>query len=617
MFRSHIRNRSQSAERSIRLNGKRTAKRQGWLLPAAALLATLLSSASSLADEVNIDLTAVIPHEIAVLSNGSEYAGIAGSGLGNIVGTASVELDAETAGRVKSWSVWLVLHNGAERLSLSQYAVGKSYPLGDRPKRVDRTEQIVVPQVAYDQWIVDQCNALAQSLRNAGQGNKAIFSKDRSIKIAVEGGADYDLTGAGSNNIIIEGAPWQVFIDVNCKKWGGVTAPVAGGGVTTGLVSAQLTVIETYGPSGVCMLKLSGVLESGSANTKVRYRYEDDQGHKSSVYDATTDHSKTAYFYQEYSLANNPDGPETGKVRVVGVNYNFVSAWKPYSLNCVKPGATGLTATLPPTLTLAAVAIPGNAVMIGGQICPKQVRLAGKILGNGHFHGNAVFFGPSYLSPQQPYEVENDSAAWVFAIYDLNWAHDINQLAVPDTDDEPMQQTVPFSFNVNGSETPGALIPMNDPPVASIQQKPFKFTCQWPKVTPGLQGSTDMTVPQPKPAAQQQTGQALAGSPQVATVTSPFSILSPRGVAQQGVIRLQGVTDKKAKFALSWSANKNGAYKAVHVRGLPEAMTGATTKFDIKALAAAPSWRLQVCPQGGTSASACRQADFKAPALQN
>jgi hypothetical protein len=88
-------------------------------------------------------------------------------------------------------------------------------------------------------------------------------------------------------------------------------------------------------------------------------------------------------------------------------------------------------------------------------------------------------------------------------------------------------------------------------------------------------------------------------------------------MVQQGLIRLQGVADSKAKFVLSWSAQKSGAYKAVHARGLPEAMTGATAKFDIKALAAASAWRLTVCPQGATSASACKQTDFKGPALQN
>jgi hypothetical protein len=284
-------------------------------------------------------------------------------------------------------------------------------------------------------------------------------------------------------------------------------------------------------------------------------------------------------------------------------------------MNCVEPGATGLTATLPPSLTLAAAAIPGNAVMIGGQICPRQIRLAGKIRGNGHFHGNAAFFGPSYLSAPQSYEVENGSADWVFAIYDLNWGHDINQLAVPDTNDEPMQQTVRFSFNVNGSDTPGTLIPLNDPPVASIQRKPFKFACQWPKVTPGLQGGNGLTGQQPKPAAQQQTG--LAANPQIAATAVPFAIQAPRGMVRQGVIFLQGVTDKNARFVLSWSARKDGAYKPVHVRGLPERMTGASAKFDIKALGAGSAWRLQICPQGATSAAACRQTDLKAPALQN
>jgi hypothetical protein len=615
MFHSQFRDRSQAAESSNRLRSQRTVRRQAWSFPAAALLTTLLSSATAVADDVDIYLSGVIPDEIAVISNGSEYTGISGSGLANIVGTASVNLDAETAGRVKSWSVWLVLLNGAERLSLSEYAVGKSYPLGDRPKRVDRTEQIVVPQAAYQQWIVSQCNALAQDLRTAGQGNTAIFNKDRSLEISVGVDSTYDLTGAGSGNIIVEGGAFHGSIDVTCKKWSGITAPVAGGDITTGLVSAQLTVIETYGPSGVCMLKLSGVLETASTNTEVRYRYEDDQGHKSSVYTATTDHSKTAFFYQQYNLANNPDGAETGEVRVVGVNHGFATAWKPYSMNCVEPGATGLTATLPPSLTLAAAAIPGNAVMIGGQICPKQVRLAGKIQGNGHFHGNAVFYGPSYLSAPQSYEVENDSADWVFAIYDLNWGHEINQLAVPDTDDEPMQQTVRFSFNVNGSDTPGEPFPLDDPPVASIQQKPFKFACQWPKVTPGLQGGSGLTVQQPKPAAQQQTG--LAVTPQTSATAVPFAIQAPRGMVQQGVIRLQGVTDKNARFVLSWSARKNGAYKPVHARGLPEKMMGASAKFDIKALGAGSAWRLQVCPQDATSAAACRQTDFKAPAFQN
>ncbi len=615
MHHIHFRNRSQIAEPSSESPSRRAVGKRRWLPPAAALLATLLSSAPSMGDEVNIILSDVIPGEMTVLSNGSQYTGISGSGLGNIVGTASVELDAETAGRVKSWSVWLALQRGDDKLSLQHYAVGKSYDLGNRPKRVDRVEQIVVPQAAYQQWVVSQCNALADDLRKTGQTNTAIFSKDRSVKISVLLGDSYDFTGAGSNTVIAEGVWSHPEIDITCKKWDGATAPVAGGGVTSGLVSAQLTVIETYGPSGVCMLKLSGVLESASANTEVRYRYEDDQGHKSGVYSATTDHSKTAYFYQQYNLANNPDGGEAGKVRVVGVNHGFASAWKPYSMNCVEPGATGLTAALPPSLTLAAVAIPGNAVMIGGQICPKQVRLAGKIQGHGHFHGNAVFFGPSYLSVPQAYEVENDDADWVFAIYDLNWGHDINQLAIPDTDDEPMQQTLRFSFNVNGSDTPGTLIPLNDPPVASIQQKPFKFACQWPKVTPGLQGGTDLTVQQPKPTAQQQPG--LAVNPQIAAAAIPFSSQSPRGMVQQGLIRLQGVADNKAKFVLSWSTRKNGAYKPVHARGLPESMMGASARFDVKALSAGSAWRLQVCRQGATSATACQQTDFKAPAIQN
>src|SRR5262245_39917550 len=421
MLHCRIRSRSHPAEQSRLPRGLSTAWKWRSLSSIAVLLATLLSSAPSFADGGTVYLSNVVPEAITVNSNGSSYTSIEGSGLGNIVGTAHIELDADIAGRVKSWSVWLVLSNWPKSLSLNEYAVGKSYPVGSRPTRVNRTEQIVVPQAAYQSWIVSQCNALADSLRNGGQTNTAIFNQDRHVTISAGLNDSYEFTGAGSPNPAIEGSLVQPTIDVTCKKWGGATAPVAGGGVTTGLVSAQLTVIETYGPSGVCMLKLSGVLESDSINTEVKYRYEDDKGHKSDVYTATTDHSKTAFFAQQYNIDNNPNGPETGKVRVVGVNYGFASAWKPYVMKCVEPGATDFTATLPPTLTLAAVAIPNNSVMIGGQVCPKQVRLVGKITGHGPFHGSAVFFGPSYLSPQQSYEVENGTADWVFAIYDLDW----------------------------------------------------------------------------------------------------------------------------------------------------------------------------------------------------
>ena len=71
------------------------------------------------------------------------------------------------------------------------------------------------------------------------------------------------------------------------------------------------------------------------------------------------------------------------------------------------------------------------------------------------------------------------------------------------------------------------------------------------------------------------------------------------------------MADKNAKFVLSWFARKNGAYKPMSVRGLPERMIGAAARFDLKALAAASAWRLRICPQGAAGESACRQTDFK------
>src|SRR5262245_32085994 len=249
---------------------------------AAALVTPLLSTGPALADNVNFYLSDATPKTITVESNGSAYTAIAGAGLGNILADARVDLDTEVGGRIKSWSVWLLLSWPVEyptaSLSLRDFATGKSYGYWDRPKRVDLTAQILVPETGYGDWVVSQCNAMAQNLRNSGQSNKAIFSQDRNLVMAARVGSHYDATGAGSNNWIEESAS-PLLINITCKKWPGMTAPVAGGGgLTTGLVSAQLTVIENYGPSGLCMLKLSGVLESGNVNTEVSYRYEDDKG---------------------------------------------------------------------------------------------------------------------------------------------------------------------------------------------------------------------------------------------------------------------------------------------------------------------------------------------------
>jgi hypothetical protein len=611
MLHNVSRDPSHSAGRSNRLRHWSGAATWRWLSSIAVLLATSLSSIPSSANGGDIHIASLSPDKIEVDSNGSEYTAISGHPLAGLDSEIYVYLETG----VQSWSVHLTLSWGDESLPMGDHRLGRHY---DRPvTQVHLTDPLFVPQEAYRDWIVDQCNRIALSLRNSGQSNKAIFGQDRKYIVKVEADYSYDFSTVGK--VFIEGANSPQTIEVTCKKWSGLAVPQAGNGVSAAptVNSAQLTIIETSGASGACKLKLSGIIETSSPNMEVRYRYVDGKGHKSEVHTVTTDHSSTGLFYQEYNVPNDP-GTEQGRVRVVGVSHKFESAWKAYNMNCVDPGATDFSASLPPTLTLSLGAVPNNTVMINGQVCPKQVRLAGKIKGNGHFHGYAVFHGTSYISPPQSYEVENGDTDWVFAIYDLKWGHDINQLAVPDTDDEPMQQTVKFGFNVNGSDTPGAHVKVKHRPIVTVPLKPYKFTCQWPKLTPGVQGGNGgLTGQLPAPPAQLQTGQALAANPQIAMVALPFSILSPRGAVQQGVIRLQGVADKKAKFALSWFARKNGAYTAVHARGLPEAMTGATAKFDLKALSAAAAWRLKVCPQGATAASACQQTDFKGPALQN
>src|SRR5262245_1927518 len=120
MLHSRIRGRSHPAEQSRLPRGPNSAWKWRSLSSIAVLLATLLSSAPSFADGGTVYLSNVVPEAITVNSNGSSYTSIAGSGLGNIVGTAHIELDADIAGRVKRWSVCLGLSNWPTRLSLDQ-----------------------------------------------------------------------------------------------------------------------------------------------------------------------------------------------------------------------------------------------------------------------------------------------------------------------------------------------------------------------------------------------------------------------------------------------------------------------------------------------------------------
>lgn len=651
------------------------------LFPIAVLLTMLLPSGPSFADLGQISIENLIAPDITVVNNGSTYTRVSGYDLSNIVADLRVYLDPGDVGRVKSFTAWIK----ARRVSPStdywadfeDYAYSQSYPAFNRPKTVDKVVTVQVPLAAYRDWAVGRCNVEAQYLRNTGLSDFQIFNADRVIGIQVHPALKYEMTGW--DNIVDVppeggGAPLPEF-NIICKKWDGIVAPLASDALDAGkplVKAASLTIIEQYGPSGLCKLLLSGVVETHEPNMEVPLRLEDGHGKQTGVITVTTDHSKTAFFDYQETIKNNPDGPETGQVRIVGDNHDFQSAWAPYSMNCIEPGATALTAVLPPSVKLDVVAVDEG--MVGEQVCPIKLKMVGLIEGHGAFEGNAVFLGPYYVSPPQSYQVVDGSYQFVTDFYDLNWAqgHANGELASPTAESGPMEQTVKFGFNINGdavteseppsgpakAQAPG--VPLSDTVIASVPMTDFTFTCRPPSFAPNVQAGGGLAAETDNPfvpkgaekavAGQQQAqksvplkGQAqtlAAGQAQTATVgaaktetvgtaktetvgkaqgaalaPSGFSIVSPRGSLRDGVIRLQGGAGRNAKYALAfYGKNKSGRYVRSKNRALPRAMKGTTARFDSAALDSATQWRLEVCPKADKSKSACRRTDFTVPA---
>ncbi len=262
--------------------------------------------------------------------------------------------------------------------------------------------------------------------------------------------------------------------------------------------SASLTLFEQANAAGLCKVKLSGAVKSKHANTKIRFRYEHTSGKKSNIHEVTTDHAKTAMFDHSYDIPNGP-GPEGGAIRMIGVAPGFETGWQSYAMNCVKPPATGLTAVLPPKLSMKV--ITEKTKMIGGQICPIQLRLLGRLEGRGDFSGQAAFVGDSYLSAPQAYEISRGENRFVVAYRDLKWGiGGIGQeAAAPQAAATPRSQRIRLGFNVTG--------PSNTV-IASLPQKDRTIKCVFPKVNATLLSSATQMTAAPKPTS---GGKAPAG----------------------------------------------------------------------------------------------------------
>ncbi|MGH6948739.1 MAG: hypothetical protein ACREDZ_15515 [Kiloniellales bacterium] len=505
--------------------GKRRSRQFGRSLAVAAGLTLAIGSQSAKADSAEVAVVSIWTPEIVVLSNGSSYTQL--QAPAGFAGKIRAQFDAGVSGRVKSWKVWFVFKPDSPfggPMHLSGHGYSKSYST-PRPKSVDRTEHVEVPGSAYEFFALAHCNGLADQLRQSGLSNHQIFDQDR--KIVIEVGSDYEVefNGVTGGPPLDEAEFNNPTIQLVCQKWHGSTAPVATNDLNTVLPdveNASLTLIEQYGPSGLCQIKTSGVIRTRDVNTEVKFRYEDTQGHKSDVKTVSTDHSKTVFFSHQYDVPNNLNGDETGMVRMVGVGDPFETAWESYSMKCVEPGATGLIAELPPTVKMQWVVVEKRAFPINDnepgsqtQVCPVRLKLVGLIEGRGQMSGYAAFVGDYYFSAPQAYEIENGEKILIGAEREIDWT------AALAFSNGVAKRTMTLGFNLTGSN-PQSI-------VASVPKKTEWLTCTQVAVVPGLQGGEGLTVgtrpvlPQagagklkaPAKAPLQSTPQVLQVTPQV------------------------------------------------------------------------------------------------------
>jgi hypothetical protein len=481
---------------------------------------------------------------------------------------------------VKSFRGWpkLAMVEGVWH-DFEDHSHSESYGL-PRPKTVMTGFGFNMPKADYAGFMVSACNFHADRLRQQGLSNSQIFGQDRTYKIAVWGGLEYEMSGLP--NVIPlpdEVRSWDSFpqVTLTCQRDDSLDAPTAAV-VSQAILVADAARGATGG--GKCELQLTGLVVTQQPNLDVTFVYVDDKGKQSDLKKVTTEADGDIGFEHDYPLS---DGIESGKIRIVGQSHPFTSNWAAFEADCVGP-AQDVATVLPPkaeSLTF----LERDAVMHRGLLCPAQIVVVGTLKGRGKLTGGVALLAAGLPKALAQYNIENDEKFYIKGEHTLNWGP------------TQAQQTVTFAMNV--TNTSGAIVEQ--------LEKTEHFACR--AVAPGSDaavggGSVGKAVPT---QSQQTTAPARLMLPQA------LAIQAPHGVVRKGEIRLSGGA-ANGSYTLTFLRKNGGAYTAVSAAQLPKKMTGLTASFPLAALTGGRDWRLEVCPQK-QDRTACRTSDFRLPAL--
>lgn len=445
-----------------------------------------------------------------IQSDGTRYTGLSAGRhpTQNWTIGARFTYDAPDNDRIKSYNLQLRMkwENAGRQEKYLGSNTSHSYKLGSRPKKIDKTVFFNLG-ADVESFLVNACNAGADGFRRLGQSNATIFSRVHNINARIYASHAIDNQPVPPNSFLSGYAPRpDRHVKIVCMKAPAPQFDTAGSlQLGSAVTQSSLSVLEQSTLGGSCKVNLSTVVQTSLPNTQVRFRFEHSNGRKSAVKTVTTSQSKTAMTAYWYDTPKNPNGTETGMVRMVGVSHPFESAWKGYEMDCRESGPSGLALVQKPVVKVDVR--PTSFTMINGLRCPRQVDITTSISSKKAFNGNGVLtvrdgsYGfSSHQVNVQPYLVWKKTESLALK----PWGHSSginNTLQIqPGSQGQQMSQRFDLRYILSANQSP-------------VVQTPFKTVvvrCTRPLVNPRLQpGSQGLTAParspvESKPAASKQ-----------------------------------------------------------------------------------------------------------------
>src|SRR3546814_593278 len=188
-----------------------------------------------------------------------------------------------------------------------------------------------MPKADYAGFMVSACNFHADRLRQQGLSNSQIFGQDRSYKIAVWGGLEYEMSSLAGAIVPGEVLSWDGYpqVTLTCQRDDSLDTPAAAV-VSEAVLVADAARGATGG--GRCELQLTGFLATQQPNLDVTFVYVDDKGQQSDLKKVTTEADGDIGFKHDYPLS---DGIKGVKLRIVGQSPPFRSAERRVGKECV------------------------------------------------------------------------------------------------------------------------------------------------------------------------------------------------------------------------------------------------------------------------------------------